>query len=205
MSQISWHQLLIKNLLLTTLENSIEEAEQYSRRNNLRVANIPEKEGEDTDKIVLSIARALNADISPSDIDRSHRVGKPKRDKHREILVKFATYRARERIYTMRSALKGSRFDGVFLYEDLTRVRSKLLYDARVKVKGNFLRAAWSADGRLFIKDVNEKIHKLTGTEDIVNHSSSEPVKRDQNRNKPKPAVSSRDVTAIPATSQSSA
>ena len=67
-------------------------------------------------------------------------------------------------MYTMRSALKGSKFDGVFLYEDLTRARSKLLYDARVQVKGDFLRAAWSADVKLFIKNVKEKIHKLTDT-----------------------------------------
>ena len=52
-------------------------------------------------------------------------------------------------------------------------------------MKDHFLRAAWSADGKLFIKDVKEKIHKLTDTEDTLNHSSSEPFKRDQNCLKP--------------------
>ena len=54
--------------------------------------------------------------------------------------MKFATYRARQRLYSARSSLKKKTVhNGVFLNEDLTKSRSKLLWEARQKVKGNFL------------------------------------------------------------------
>ena len=38
------------------LEQQMDDAEQYSRRNCLRLANIPETNSEDTDSIVLQLA-----------------------------------------------------------------------------------------------------------------------------------------------------
>ena len=135
------------------LEASQDDSEQYSRCNSLRVSNVEETADENTDRIVLYIGNTIDADLTMEAIDRSHRVGKPVVRKTRDILVKFVTYRARKSLYTMRKHLKGSEYDGVFLNEDFTKSRSKLLFDARMKVKGYFLRGAWSTDGRLFIKD----------------------------------------------------
>lgn len=163
---------------VSKLESALDESEQYSRRNSLRVSNIKEDSSENTDEIVLNIANELNVEMSPNDIDRSHRVGKPSPTKTRDILVKFATYRARQRLYNNRSSLKNSGYDGVFLNEDLTKGKSKLLYQARLKVKGNYLHGAWSTDGRLFIKDCNDKLFRLTCESDIVAHASEHPVPR---------------------------
>ena len=85
------------------LEISADNAEQFSRRNCLRISGVPEKNDEVIDKIVLDLATAIDADIKLEDIDRSHRLGKPKsRDssddtpaRPRDIIVKFSTYRAR--------------------------------------------------------------------------------------------------------------
>ena len=173
---------------VSELESIAEQSEQYSRRNSLRISNIPEGEEEETDAIVLEIADALNVDIRGYDIDRSHRVGKPDTNKKRDILVKFATYRARQRIYGARANLKKTTYNGVYVNEDLTKSRSKLLWEARQKVKGDFLWGAWSADGRLFLKDVKDKVHKLTCSGDIVKHASSVPVKKPE---KPKPGDAS--------------
>ena len=163
---------------VTKLESAIDDSEQYSRRNSLRVSNVKEDSDENTDQIVLSIANELNVDISPNDIDRSHRVGKPSTSKPRDILVKFATYRARQRLYGIRSSLKNSEYDGVFLNEDLTQRRSKLLYEARLKVKENYLQGAWSMDGRLFIKDHKDKVFRLNNESDISAHVSKNPIPR---------------------------
>ena len=173
---------------VSELEAAVEESEQYSRRNSLRISNVAESELEDTDQVVIGIADTLNVNIVPADIDRSHRVGKPSATKTRDILVKFATYRARQRLYSARSSLKKTVHNGVFLNEDLTKSRSKLLWEARQKVKGNFLWGAWSADGRLFLKDVSEKTHKLTRSDDIVKYASKVPVKRPTRTTTPDPA-----------------
>ena len=87
--------------------------------NCLRISSVPEDTSEDTDKLVIDVARAVHADISQSDIDRSHRLGKrPTRD----IIVKFTSYRAREKLVTKRGDLKRSlHFNGVNVNEDLTQ------------------------------------------------------------------------------------
>ena len=60
---------------VAALEAQADQAEQYSRRNCLRISGIPETTGENTDNIVLSIANDIDSEVRLQDIDRSHRVG----------------------------------------------------------------------------------------------------------------------------------
>ena len=103
-----------------------------SRRNSIRISGLPNAKNEDSDKLVLEIAKAIKAEISPADIDRSYRVGKERKDNTRDLLIKFTTYRARERFIRARSNLKGhEKFGDLFINENLTKRRSDLLYKAR--------------------------------------------------------------------------
>ncbi len=63
---------------VSNLETQVDEMEQYSRRNCLRISGITDQPGESTDSIVLQIASELGANLTSSDIDRSHRVGRPR-------------------------------------------------------------------------------------------------------------------------------
>ena len=78
------------------LEKAADQAEQYSRRNNIRISGYDEGEHESTDDTVMKMASDIGSDLLLSEIDRSHRVGKPDpgRTKPREILIKFTSYRA---------------------------------------------------------------------------------------------------------------
>ena len=154
---------------VTKLEQAVDEAEQYSRRNCIRISKIPERPDEDTDELVMSLAQSLNVRMSPSDIDRSHRIGRPGSKPHRDIIVKFVSYRARERLFINRKQLKDTEFSGVYLNEDLTRLRSKLLFEARKQVKAakQKLLGAWSSNGKLLVKDLTGSIHKLSSVADL--------------------------------------
>ena len=143
-------------------------ASQYSRRNSLRISGIPETVNEDTDKAVLHVAETMGVSISPSEIDRSHRLGKPSDRQTRDVLVKFTSYRAREGLMKNRRNLKTSELRGVYVNEDFTKVRSKLLYEARKCVKANKLLGAWSSDGRILVKNKKETINVVTCEEDIT-------------------------------------
>lgn len=154
---------------VTQLENLADDAEQYSRRNCLRITQIPENADEVTDEIVLKIADTIDVKLSPSEIDRSHRVGKPGVKRRRDIIVKLSTYRARERLYKNRSKLKDSEFRGVFINEDLTKLRGEILYEARKCVKAGSLKGAWSADGRILIKNNADKITRVMSVEHLKN------------------------------------
>ena len=84
------------------LENKMDAAEQYSRRNCLRVAGVPENPLEDTDGYILSLSRAICAEVTLDDIERSHRVGPIREGQRRDIIVKFSSYRNLRKVYGAR-------------------------------------------------------------------------------------------------------
>ena len=96
---------------------------QYSRRNYLRISGVKELPLESTDDIVMKMAADIGSSIELADIDRCHRVGNPNKmgTRHRDIIVKFATYRSRQNFYKLRTKLKDSGHNGEFVNEDLTR------------------------------------------------------------------------------------
>ena len=72
------------------LESEMDRANQFSRRNSVRVSGIPEGRDENTDTRILNIANSIGADVIIEEIDRSHRVGQPRIGrsvKPRDILV----------------------------------------------------------------------------------------------------------------------
>ena len=48
-----------------------------------------------------------------------------------------------------------------------TWLRSKVLFEARKVVKGDFAKGAWSSDGNILIKDYADVVHRLTSEEDL--------------------------------------
>ena len=155
---------------VAVLEKAADQAEQYSRRNNIRISGCPELGNEDTDDIILKIASDIGSDLQLHEIDRSHRVGKPgeHRTRPRDIIVKFTSYRARQKLYKMRAALKDKGYERTFLNKDLTQYRSKMLHEARKLVKADRAKGAWSSDGNILIKDYDDVVRRLSSTNDLL-------------------------------------
>ena len=150
------------------LEMIADDSEQYSRRNCIRITGIPEDKDEDTDQIVLKMARDLNNDMKLEDIDRSHRVGKAHTGRARAILVKFSTYRARRNLYSKRMELRNSQnWSGIFINEDLTARRSEILFITRRYVRAKLLKSSYSYDGRIYVRDLADTKHLVTVVEDL--------------------------------------
>ena len=152
------------------LEGRADAAEQYSRRNSLRVAGILEETNEDIDKIIHGLASTLNVDMELADIDRSHRVGRPGPGKQRDIIVKFVSYRTRRKLYGVRVQTKSKELKGVFINEDLTRVRSRILSKARRMVKNKHISSAWTSDGTILVRDKLDRIHRIQTETDLSNY-----------------------------------
>lgn len=158
---------------VAVLERDSDALEQYSRRNTIRVSGIPEQNNEITDDVILKLAEDMNVQLSRADIDRSHRVGRLEdtrrtdsgvrtRIRHRDIIVQFVTYNARQRLFQMRKELRGNdELGSVFINEDLTKTRSKVLFDARTLVRAKKLNAAYSSDGKLFVRDKDDRRHLI--------------------------------------------
>lgn len=131
----------------------IDDLEQYSRRNCLLLHGVVETNAECTDDIIIkTCAEELGIDVKQEDLDRSHRLGKVKRNdnKPRPIIVKFARYAVRNKVFSNKKKLKGKK---LLITESLTVYRMKLLDEARQKYG---VRNVWTYDGRVMYKENNE-------------------------------------------------
>ena len=91
--------------------------------------------------------------LTPSKIDHSHRAGRHiadwRKPRHREIIVKFAACNARQSVYLKPMDLRENEdMKGIFINEDLTKLRSKLLADAKYLARVDMLKSAYSTDGK---------------------------------------------------------
>nr|XP_054775106.1 uncharacterized protein LOC129283295 [Lytechinus pictus] len=140
---------------IKSLKAKLNEEEQYLRRNCLRLYGILESDYEDTDAVMVNLAnKDLGVNVTLGDIDRSHRVGAPRRpvDKMkppRPIIVKFSSYRVRNLVIKNRKRLKGKH---IGIEEDLTATNIILLQKAKDEMKNKSnVTAAWSTDGKITV------------------------------------------------------
>lgn len=145
------HEISKKDKEIVNLKERLEEQEQYSRRNNLRIFGVEETRNENTDELVVKVAAQIGVSIEQSQIDRSHRIGKRDSKKPRPIIVKFIGYAPRRTMFTAKKGLKGT---GITIREDLTAQRLELLKRA---VEAYYQENVWSNDGVIMVKAGTEK------------------------------------------------
>ena len=165
------------------LENTDDELEQYSRRNSLRIFGLPENEvgGEDPTVVALKLfnetmeLEKAGCPVSPAEIDRAHRVGPKTPGSERPMLVKFTQYRPRARVFKAKSKLRTSTAGPttgttrrIFVNEDLTKVRVKLLYQARKAKKEKKIKDCWTHDGQVLIKNNANKVTPIRNNVDLL-------------------------------------
>ena len=166
----------IKNLegKAIAVELTLDEHEQYSRRNSLRISGVNETGNEDIGERVLGLFNKrmkLQPPITADEIDRVHRTGPMKEGATRPVLVKFATYRTRHRVFSNKKTLKSKDNNAaktpVYINEDLTRRRANLLWKARSHVKNNHLRGCWSSDGTVLVLNNYGKVIVIKTEQDL--------------------------------------
>ncbi len=148
---------------------ALDDLEQESKLNNLRMAGIVEEDGESPQEKVLKIIQeelSLQT-ICERDIDLCYRLGRATESKVRDILVRFHSRQKRNLVYRCRHNMPRVEAP-IYINEDLTLMRSKLFYDARCKKKAGKITAVWTQEGTIIIKtnDSSEpqQITQLTAT-----------------------------------------
>ena len=159
------------NELKTELKSSAQrcdDLDQYSRRNNIVIAGVPESEQTSTETQVINILNDyVDEPITPNDIDRCHRlrmnpknasktVGPPKTP---EIIVKFVSLKSKASIMT-KDPMEKLRNDNktrsesskIYIREDLTKKRANVLYKARQLKKSGLIKDAFTRDGTITIR-----------------------------------------------------
>lgn len=157
--------------------------EQYSRRCSLRIAGLKVHKDESTDDAVLRLASVIKASTEQYDISRSHFTKGKQHNGAKPIIIRFTSYRARLDFITKRKALRIlakdiadgtadpslNEFSNIFINEDLTSRRLKLLMRARKCVKDKKIWSVWTNDGNLWYKvKENGELERINDENDLM-------------------------------------
>ena len=159
--------------------------EQYTRKNSLEIHGVPESAYSTTEEVVLKLAEALEVPISPQDVEISHKL---KQKGNKQIIVKFANHKIKSNIYKSRAKLKNVKVsnlfpsanaatraagDHIFLHENLTSYRKKIVNRANEMRRDGVLLSVWTLDGKIYVKTSPEgrpiKINDLEDPKDDIN------------------------------------
>ena len=154
-----------------TMESKMNDIEQYSRKHNIRISGLPETGPETAEVTTLKVVQKMNEvlpdlDLQPEHKDIAHRMGKHKKDRHRQIIVKFISRMKKDQILRKRKSFKGT---DIFISEDLTPTNQLVLACIRRKMPGE-VEQSWSKGGHLYYKlksDLNTVIEVRNPGRDI--------------------------------------
>lgn len=153
------------------LEYDLDNLEQYGRRTSLRFHNVPKPgtdEGNtDTESAVISICEKMGVTITSDDIDRSHPIGRPNRNNKLQIICKFKTWKAKNKVFSAKKELQNNS-DKIFITEDLTRYRQSIVSKLIEAKKRKSILSFWTFDGRIYIKmEQNGEKLEVTSLDEI--------------------------------------
>ena len=143
-------------------ERRIDDIDQYSRRQNILFDSIPEKASENTTELVMGQCQKLGITLQRSDIQVTHRLGRPKGDKPRPIIARFTSVgQARQIMQTTKQQFKRDQLatgagprnqQKVHTREHLTDFRAKLLQRCITLKKADTIQSCWVYNFQVYAK-----------------------------------------------------
>lgn len=157
------------------MEEKIDNIEQFSRRNNIRIYGLKEGENENIQLVVDNFfTEKMGLHDMEEKIDYCHRIGKSTSDGKRAILVRLKTRAARDIVISNRKVLKGTQ---ITVTEDMTALRHRWLKEV-VEVIGG--RSVWTLNGQIFFIRKGSKV-KLQSREEWIKIKSQIELEEDDN------------------------
>ena len=118
------------------MEVDITDSQQYSRRENIELANIPgDIQQKDLEKYVTNLLGSINVKIQSYDIAAVHRFGKVNRNNSRNIIVRFINRKNVISALRNRRYLKNStnaQYKNTFIFENLCSTYRYLFNELRM-------------------------------------------------------------------------
>ena len=120
----------------------------------------PENAYSSTEMAVIKVAEALNITVEPEDIKIPHKLKNGK-----GIIVKFHSHKVRSKLCREHTNLKEVKISNVFpsypahgqqrrifINENLTAYRRRLVEAANKRRRDGFLMSVWTLDGKVYVK-----------------------------------------------------
>lgn len=164
---------------LKLVQKSLNDLEQYTRRDCLEIRGIPlpeESQEEDTNDIVLQLSHKMGIPLERNDISVSHRIRSSRASVDPAIIVKFvrremreSLYRARKRLQSITTADFGFSVDKkIFINESLTPKNKELFKDCLKFKKDNSYKFLWTNAGKIYLRrNVDSPVIPINSSADI--------------------------------------
>ena len=159
-------QLEQREFVLRKMEMEVNESEQYSRRNNVRIygvedRNAGESSEQTTEKVLALLNDKLRMSLKKADIDIAHRIGRFHTDGDRPIICRFVSRVNTIQTMKLKRSLKGS---SVVIREDLTQRNVALLKKTSAMPQ---VKTVWTDQGRIFALLQNGRKVAVTHSTDM--------------------------------------
>lgn len=143
-----------------TLQQRVEELEQYTRLNNIELVGIPESTGEDVYSLAQRAAEKMGVTLSPSQIDVAHRVPTQSQTQPKPIVMRLTSRKIRDEILmeARKKKLVAKNIDDnfperpVFFNEHLTPAKKQLMGVLRQKKQEGLFKFVWTRSGTIYVK-----------------------------------------------------
>ncbi|CAN7940031.1 unnamed protein product [Ixodes pacificus] len=131
------------------LRKAIDNAELYSRRQNIEIHGMVQQPNEDIMSVINRVATKLDlAPVTPNDIEAAHRL-KAKEGRITPILVRFTERRTRDLWVRKRTTLRN---ENIYINENLTRALKSLLWSTKAHAKEKGYMYTWMKNGKIFVR-----------------------------------------------------
>ena len=156
------------------VETAVDDLEQYSRTNSVRIQHPHwiENEQEDCRALLMDYARENNIDLISSDLDACHRVGRKEPNKIRPILAKFIRRDHRDSLLKTRTKQRRDK-SKIYVNEDLTPARARAAKEARALVNNNKIASSYVYSGKIVINTNDGQTLKITNIEQLATYGHS--------------------------------
>ena len=162
---------------------------QHGRHVNARFLNIAESTSnvkEDCTEHVIAVAKKMNVIVTKNDIERCHRLGKPRENgSNRPIIVRFSSFRKKKELMQNKKALripeeemkelnndekKAKLASNPFIVEDLTPFRGHIFsYVKKWNSTNKKFDVVTTDYGQIVVKEKDvDTWHRISSTEDFL-------------------------------------
>ena len=167
---------------LYRIECSLDETQQYLRRDCLEVTGVPMRAQDNPNQIVKEIGSLIGVEIDDSDIAIAHKLPNTRKVKNR-LIVKFLRREKREEVYKKRKSLVGknsshlplvaesnnSENSKIYINESLTNYRKRLFGRIKEYKRANNVKYLWTSNGKIMLK-----MNDMSPTQVFVTHEEFE-------------------------------
>ena len=142
------------------LENDVASLNQYSRRENIEIAGIPEKVNQKTlEKHIIDVLKSINVNVTSYNLVAVHRLGKKNRDRPRNVIVRFINRKDAFASLKNKKDLKKTAFKNYMIHENLCPVYKKIYNECK---RNENIRKVWSYNGVVHVKFTDDEFEEPT-------------------------------------------